>query len=150
LADAVAGFRSSSRSRDAGDVDGFTRVAEALVTWDVHRIAGFRVITAPERAEVGALFIARAPFVPVITRCEVTELIDEPERRGFRYRTLPGHPLEGEELFLVETRDGRTVFAVSERSRPASWITRMPGARWTQGRINERYLDAVAAVASRP
>lgn len=150
MPDAEAGFRSSSRSRDVGDDSAFARVTDALLSWDIHRGAGFRVITAPERVEVGAMFIARAPFVPVTSRCEVTEVVGEAEREGFTYRTLPGHPLEGEETFLVELRDGRTIFSVSERSRPASPIARLPGARWFQGRINERYLAAAANVATQP
>ena len=148
--DAEAGFRSNSRSRDVGDASAFARVAESLLGWAIHRGAGFRILEAPPVAEVGARFVARAPLLPVTSRCEVTAVIDEPHRRGFTYRTLPGHPLEGEETFLVELRDGRTLFSVSERSRPAALITRLPGARSVQGRINERYLSAAARIAGRP
>ena len=87
------------------------------------------------------------PHLPVTTRCEVTEVIDEQDRAGFRYRTVPGHPLEGEELFLVERIGGRTVFTVSETSRPATLVAKLPGARAVQARINERYLDAAEAFA---
>lgn len=125
----------------------FARVADALLAWDIHRAAGFRIVEAAPTAEVGTRLIARAPFFPVTSRCEVTAVVDEPERRGFTYRTLPGHPLEGEETFRVELRDGRTMFGVSERSRPASLLTRLPGARWFQGRINERYLTAATRIA---
>ena len=33
--------------------------------------------------------------------CRVVYVVDEPDRRGFAYGTLPGHPESGEELFLV-------------------------------------------------
>jgi len=147
MPDAAAGFRSSSRSRDVGDATAFARVAGALLAWDIHRGAGFRIIEAPARARVGATFIARAPFLPVTSRCEVVSIVDEPDRKGFTYRTLPGHPLEGEETFAVELRDGRTTLTVSERSRPARLITKLPGARWVQGRINNRYLEVAASIA---
>ena len=144
----MAEYRSSSRSRDVGDADAFDLVAEALLTWEVHRRTGFRIVSAPPRAVVGAEFVARAPFVPVTSHCEVTELIDSVGRVGFTYRTLPGHPLDGEETFLVERHGDRTIFSVSERSRPARFVTRLPGARLIQARINERYLDAAERIAA--
>jgi uncharacterized protein (UPF0548 family) len=132
-----------------GEAVAFERVVDALLSWRIHRRAGFRIIAAPERVEVGAEFVARAPRLPVTTRCEVIEVIEEPGRAGFRYRTLPRHPLEGEELFLVSVEDGRTVFSVSESSRPAMLIARLPGARAVQGWINRRYLEAAADFAAR-
>lgn len=148
MPDAEAGYRSSARSRDVGDATVFARVASALLNWDVHRGAGFRLIEATEVATVGGLFIARAPYFPVTSRCEVTAVLNEPTRRGFTYRTLPGHPLEGEENFLVEVVNARTIFTVTEHSRPAAVVTRIPGARWVQGRINHRYLAVAAKVAA--
>ena len=143
----MAEFRSTARSRDVGDEGAFGPVAEAVLTWRIQQRAGFRIIVAPERAVLGGPFVARAPHLPVTTRCEVTEVIDEQDRAGFRYRTVPGHPLEGEELFLVERIGGRTVFTVSETSRPATLVAKLPGARAVQARINERYLDAAEEFA---
>ena len=34
--------------------------------------------------------------------CRIVYLVDEPDRRGFAYGTLPGHVERGEELFAVE------------------------------------------------
>jgi uncharacterized protein (UPF0548 family) len=59
--------------------------------------------------------------------CEVVWLRDEPERYGFGYGTLPGHPEIGEEAFLV-LRDGdAVVFEVTAFSRPARWWIRAAG-----------------------
>ena len=33
---------------------------------------------------------------------EVVAVVDEPDRQGFAYGTLTGHPLRGEEAFIVE------------------------------------------------
>ena len=38
---------------------------------------------------------------PVRAPCRVVYVVDEPDRRGFAYGTLPGHAESGEELFLV-------------------------------------------------
>jgi uncharacterized protein (UPF0548 family) len=35
---------------------------------------------------------------PIRVPCRVVYVLDEPERRGFAYGTLPGHPESGEEL----------------------------------------------------
>lgn len=144
----MAEFRSSSRSRDLGDGSNFDSVVGALLTWRIHRDAGYRAIVAPSRVTAGATFVARVPWFPVTVRCQVTEVFEEADRAGFRYATLRGHPLEGEELFLVEVVDGRTVFSVSERSRPARWLMHLPGARRVQAKINARYLTVAARIAA--
>ncbi len=41
----------------------------------------------------------------VTVACWVVYVVDEPERFGFAYGTLPHHVIEGEESFVVE-RDG--------------------------------------------
>ncbi len=53
--------------------------------------------------------------------------MDEPDRAGFGYGTLPGHPEVGEEAFLV-TRAGDGVwFEVTAFSRPARWYIHAAG-----------------------
>ncbi len=73
-------------------------------------------------------------------------VVSEPDRRGFAYGTLPGHPERGEELFLVERQDGSTYAEVRSFSRPGRWFSRLglPVVRWVQRRYVERYLDALA------
>jgi uncharacterized protein (UPF0548 family) len=36
--------------------------------------------------------------------CRIVYVIDEPDRRGFAYGTLPGHPERGEEAFIISRR----------------------------------------------
>ena len=38
---------------------------------------------------------------PVRAPCRVVYVVDEPDRRGFAYGTLPGHAESGEERFVV-------------------------------------------------
>ena len=74
--------------------------------------------------------------------CRVVYVINEPNRIGFAYGTLPGHPVAGEELFLVQRDDlGRVTFTLSAFSRPATTLTRVAGAatRWAQSQMMDRY-----------
>jgi uncharacterized protein (UPF0548 family) len=53
---------------------------------------------------------------------------DEPNRSGFGYGTLVGHPESGEESFIVEVADDGSVwFSVIAFSRPGRWFTRVAG-----------------------
>jgi uncharacterized protein (UPF0548 family) len=77
----------------------------------------------------------------------VVYVVDEPQRRGFAYGTLPGHPESGEECFMVEQADdGDVVCRISAFSKPATWLTRLGGpvARLTQRWVTGRYLRALA------
>jgi uncharacterized protein (UPF0548 family) len=76
----------------------------------------------------------------------VIAVIDEPARRGFAYGTLPGHPLSGEELFLVERRDDDSVWlTIRSISRPASlgWWAVLPVVRLAQLWFLSRYEHAL-------
>ena len=76
----------------------------------------------------------------------VVAVIDEPTRRGFAYGTLPGHPLSGEELFLVERRDDDSVWlTIRSISRPASlgWWLALPVVRLAQLWFLSRYEHAL-------
>ncbi|NKY84811.1 DUF1990 family protein [Nocardia veterana] len=79
--------------------------------------------------------------------CRVIYVLDEPNRRGFAYGTLPGHPEIGEEQFAVEyDPSDRSVYAVvAAFSRPAAWYTRLggPAVRAVQRFIAGRYIAAI-------
>lgn len=77
----------------------------------------------------------------------VIYVIDEPNRRGFAYGTLPGHPEDGEESWIVEQRDDGSVWiTVRAFSRPATrfWWATYPFLRIAQAFYTERYLRALA------
>ncbi len=77
----------------------------------------------------------------------VVYVVDAPRRRGFAYGTLPGHPEEGEESFVVEHRDDDSVWlTVRSLSRPAHpllWLV-YPVLRLVQAAVTRRYLAALA------
>jgi uncharacterized protein (UPF0548 family) len=69
-------------------------------------------------------------------------VIDEPNRWGFVYGTLPGHPEEGEEAFIVSiSEDGIVRFEITAFSRPANLIVRF--SRPVGRGIQKRYLRAL-------
>ena len=95
--------------------------------------------------------MALAAPLPVgfaIATCRVVGVVDEPDRWGFAYGTLPAHPESGEELFVVERRpeDGdAVVFRITVFWRPHELLTRLgaPVARILQRRATLAYLDAM-------
>jgi len=76
----------------------------------------------------------------------VVYVVDEPNRRGFAYGTLPGHPESGEEAFVVERRDDDSVWlTIRAFSRPAApwlWLG-YPVLRLFQAIFTSRYEHAL-------
>jgi len=73
-------------------------------------------------------------------------VIDEPDRKGFAYGTLPGHPERGEESFVVERRPDESVWlTIRSFSRPANrWFwAAYPLLRMMQAIFTERYKRAL-------
>ncbi|TXK17786.1 DUF1990 domain-containing protein [Homoserinibacter sp. GY 40078] len=82
-------------------------------------------------------------FWPRPMPVRVVYVVDEPARRGAAFGTLPGHPLSGEELFLVERGEDDSVwFTVRIFSRPANgyWLAVLPALRLVQAFLVRRYL----------
>src|SRR5690606_32974384 len=108
----------------------FCRAAKALLSWEMHRRAGGAVYVSLPTASVGAVVVVTLGLwrLRIEVPCRVVYEVDEPRRRGFGYGTLPGHPVSGEEAFLVEHRDDdAVVFTVVAFSRPARWYMRLAG-----------------------
>jgi len=102
------------------------RAGQAILTYAMHRGAGAKVRSDSERAKPGArLTVALGPFtVP----CEVVYVLDEPNRIGFGYGTLPGHQERGEEAFWAERDvDDRVWLRVTAFSQPARWQSILGG-----------------------
>lgn len=128
----------------------FDQLADRLMRWQLHADSGLDVAASTNGAEPGAVVMATYHLarMPIRTRCRVLYVIDEPGCRGFAYGTLPGHPLRGEERFVVEHGDDDTVrFTLRSFSQPAGMLPRLGGpvTRLVQSRINQHYLDAVRA-----
>src|ERR1700712_1421230 len=99
-----AGFHHLHSRHDLGTGDGaFRHAAETLMTWRMHTGAGMRG-GAPSPAGGGGGGVA-CRLGPLGIPGRVVWVLDEPDQQGFGYGTLPGHPEEGEESFVVR-REG--------------------------------------------
>ncbi len=123
----------------------FERAADAVLRWGMQRGAGLRVQASADVAVVGAVVLVR--LGPMRAPCRVVYLIDEADRRGFGYGTLPGHPESGEESFSVRYDPASDAVYADVRafSRPAKWWIRAgePITAVAQRLITRRYLRAV-------
>jgi uncharacterized protein (UPF0548 family) len=145
-----AGWSRLLERRSLGSgVEAFRAASDAVLSWRMHERAGFTIATSNPTAAVGTVVVLGTRFGPfrIEAPCRVVRVTDEPSRRGFAYVTLAGHPVSGEEEFLVELASSGAVTAtVAAVSRPATFLARLgpPVLRWEQRRIADRYLEALA------
>jgi uncharacterized protein (UPF0548 family) len=125
--------------------DRFDQAAAQGMRWGMLRGAGLRVEATTAVAEVGAEVLVH--LGPVVAPCRVVYVVDEPDRRGFAYGTLPGHAESGEELFVVryDAGTGDVIAEVAAFSRHATWWSRLgsPVTSLLQRQITDRYLRAL-------
>lgn len=123
----------------------FEEAAAAGMRWGMLRGAGVRVEATTPVAEVGAEVIVH--LGPIAAPCRVVYVVDEPDRQGFAYGTLPGHPESGEELFLVsyDPVSEEVSAVVTAFSRHATWWSRLgaPVTSLVQRLVTGRYLRAL-------
>jgi uncharacterized protein (UPF0548 family) len=99
-------------------------------------------ISAGVTAELRIRAYGRIVTAPV----RVVLVIDEPNEAGFAYGTLPGHPEEGEESFVVTHEPDDSVwFTVRSFSRGSTLLYRAvsPLLRRQQRLMTKRYLRAL-------
>ncbi|CAN5378433.1 DUF1990 domain-containing protein [soil metagenome] len=136
------GYRHIDRAARLG-VD-WESAQHEVMTWRVKERAGFTVERGRAGDTVtGELVVLHAGAVaePV----EVVYTVAEPNRHGFAYGTLIGHPLVGEELFLVERRGDETWLHIRSFSRVSrSWLLLTPLLRIVQRVTHTRYLRALS------
>ncbi len=81
---------------------------------------------APIQTNQTIAMLARVMGMWWINSCRIVYVIDEPNRFGFAYGTLPGHAEQGEELFLVERDDtGKVYYRLEAFSRPRHLLARL-------------------------
>lgn len=144
-----AGYRRDHRSAVVTGMD-FERAASALRSWAMHRRAGLQVSAAHTPLREGTevrLGVGLGPL-RITAPCRVAWVIEEPDRAGFAYATLPGHPESGIEQFtLTRTATGLVRFHLDVVSKPAAWYARLgaPITRRVQEIVTRRYLRALSA-----
>jgi uncharacterized protein (UPF0548 family) len=123
----------------------FEEAADKGMRWGMLRGAGLRVEATTAVAAVGSQVIVH--LGPVRAPCRVVYIVDEPDRRGFAYGTLPGHAESGEERFVVryDPATDEVHAEVTAFSRHATWWSRLgsPVTSIVQRTVTERYLRAL-------
>jgi uncharacterized protein (UPF0548 family) len=127
----------------------------AVLHWGVKTRSGFtvlaenRAIGEPLAVQVDQRYWLIAHFGPFRIRepIEVVAVIDEPNRAGFAYGTLAGHPVSGEEAFIVDRHaDGSVSFTLRSVSRRSTgiWRSAYPVVALAQRCYRRRYLRALS------
>ncbi|AQA05789.1 hypothetical protein BVC93_29310 [Mycobacterium sp. MS1601] len=123
----------------------FEEAGASVLRYGMLRGAGVAVTASTEVAEAGTLVLGRLGFFDA--PCRVVYVFDEPNRLGFAYGTLPGHPVAGEERFSVRYDPAsESVYAeVAAFSRPHTWWARLgaPALGVVQKIVTRRYLGAL-------
>jgi len=139
--------RLEHRVRIGSGDDVFRRAGEALMSWQMHTKAGVRIEATDSPAVIGTNSLGRLGVgsVGLAVLCRVVWVVDEPDRRGFAYGTLEGHPEAGEESFIVSSEPDGIYFTLRAYSRAGTWYTRLggPATRAAQKLFAQRYAKAL-------
>ncbi|KAB8165187.1 DUF1990 family protein [Streptomyces sp. 3MP-14] len=143
-----------SRTRLGNGPEVWAAAREALFGWRMHRAAWLPVAAATPRAAPGVVAsIELGPrWLRLGASCRVVWCVDERDRAGFAYGTLPGHPESGEESFVLERAapDGAVTLTVTAISRPAAWYMRAAGplGRLARRLVARRYGRALRRLSA--
>ena len=156
-APAPHGFRTRTTERVVGQgSSAFAKVGEALMTWQLHRQAGFHMEPQHNQIREGervGIVLPLPGLFGVSAICNVVAVVAEGDTIGFAYGSLPKHPLQGEESFIVSHRpDDSVVLTVTAVTRPAAWFVKLAGpiASAKETKTTQRYLNAAAHFAQAP
>jgi uncharacterized protein (UPF0548 family) len=147
-----AGYLRHSRTLCLGrGSESWAAAAPAVLDWQVKIRSGFRVEPVAGdgrqvRAGADYRLVARIGPVTVHEPVRVVAVVDEPARCGFAYGTRPGHPVSGEEAFVVHrSPDDRVWLTLRSLTRPARgpWRFAFPALLVAQTLYRRRYLRAL-------
>lgn len=136
------------RARLGAGREVFERGAAALMSCEMHRAAGLRIVAGGD-IRPGDRVVSR--LAGLTAPCRVVYVVDEPDCRGFAYGTLPGHPESGEEAFIVEIDEAANVwFTVRAFTRPGTPLAQFAGpfGRIAQRLMTGRYIRAMRRLSA--
>ncbi|PRY70216.1 uncharacterized protein (UPF0548 family) [Glaciihabitans tibetensis] len=128
------GFDADGTPVDAASIDG---------GGDIHLASDGTVLL---KAGDTANLVSKLGPLTINAPVRVVYVIDEPTRKGFAYGTLSGHPVSGEESWIVEREDDGSVWlTIRAFSRPARWYwwIAYPAVRVMQRISTRRYQRAL-------
>ncbi|MBT2587802.1 DUF1990 family protein [Arthrobacter sp. ISL-95] len=144
----VSGYRRSEVSAVVGHGAAcWERATQEVLRWGVKTASGFSVDT-PGAVSAGDRVVVTAHFlgVRVLEPVEVVTVVQEEDRVGFAYRTLAGHPVSGEEAFIVHRVGDETRLTIRSLTGPASeqpWKALYPILLLLQRVVRRRYLRSL-------
>ena len=141
--DLPPGYRHIRRVTRLGTGRGdFEEACALLFGWEMHRRAGLTVAASGAATPGRTVVLGVGLGLVLVVPCRVVYVVHEPRRNGFAYGTLPDHPEQGEESFVV-VRDDHDVVSlhITAFSRPGSALTRVAGPlnRAVQSLVTRRY-----------
>ncbi|MDQ1041287.1 uncharacterized protein (UPF0548 family) [Streptomyces sp. V3I8] len=154
------GFRRFERTVVIGrGEDAWRTAADAVMRWEVKRRSGFVIVAedggagedadGPRARQHGRYRVTAGPG-PFTVRepVEVVAVVEDRDRCGFAYGTRHGHPVSGEEAFVVHRDDRGTVRLTLRsltRAAPAGpWRRLFPLLLLAQRYARRRYLRALS------
>lgn len=143
------GFHRISRSTTLGEgSDCFNRASHGIRSWRGHDLLGLRIFpvdTSPIKNDTVVVTLG-CSYLSIAAPCRIVTVIDESDRCGFIYATLPGHPERGAESFVVTIGNDDIVrFRIDALSAPGDWSTRYAGplGRAVQSIATSGYLRSM-------
>jgi uncharacterized protein (UPF0548 family) len=153
---APKGYRLFKRTVRIGHgPDRWHFASEAVLAWGIKVRSGFRIANfdgtpaAGHKVVLGERYwlVARVGPARIWEPVRIVDVLDGSNRAGFAYGTLTGHPVSGEEAFLVEyAEDGSVTLTITSISRPAGgmWRLAFPLLAVAQRYYRRRYFRALA------
>lgn len=118
-----------------------------MLRWKVKTASGFDAdATGPVSPGDRVVVTARTFCLTILEPVEVVAVVGKPGRSGFSYRTLPGHPVDGEEAFIVHRLGDDVHLTIRSLTRAAvrqPWRVLYPLLLVAQRIVRRRYLRAL-------
>ncbi len=150
------GYRVNHTRVRLGEADGVFHAAKhALGRWEEFRLGWVEAVPPDTPIRVGQVvgILARSLGFWWLNACRIVTVVDEVDRFGFAYGTLPDHAGTGEERFLIEReQDGGVWYDILAFSRPQQILAHLgrPYLRRVQKRFGRESAAAMLrAVASK-
>jgi uncharacterized protein (UPF0548 family) len=133
----------------------FADAKAALKSWRQYRFSWLEAWPddTPINAGDEVATVARLLGLWWVNVCRIVYTIDEPDRFGYAYGTLPEHVECGEERFQIElTETGEVWYDIVAFSRPQHWLARVgyPYVRRTQKRFGRNSVAAMQQAVNEP
>lgn len=147
------GFRRVERTVSLGSDDRWDLAADAILQWTVKTRSGFTVKPGPDESltvRSGADFTLVAHFGPwsIVEPVRVVDVVATPQRCGFSYGTRTGHPVRGEEAFVIHRSDGQMWLTLRSLTRvgEGAWRLLFPAALVAQRWYRHRYERSLQSI----